>query len=248
MPVIVWELTDEGPRGTVETDWQVFTPEEVREEAEELDRSLDVILDGALKMASEVALAKAPPEFTRAWAIGASLRQASILEAPALVNEPRQRLWLAMARKCRTGIRADASLSAEWQSLRPSATREPRREGARLDHFEMCLWLSEQSFDDAAFTFGGSVRNVWQMLERPTLRPLVVRGALKAWLQSLPTATRENAVQPTMFPGLMKALRSRWPDRGPGSAKRPVHFDADTLAKEVSRILQPLTEEERSNA
>jgi hypothetical protein len=86
-------------------------------------------------------------------------------------------------------------------------------------------------------TFGGSVRNVWQMLERPTLRPLIVRAAFHQWLDQLEAQQRDELLQPQRFAELMKALRARWPDRGPGSAKRPVHFSEDELLAEMRAVL-----------
>jgi hypothetical protein len=238
MPVLVWEITDRGPQSTVETGWQTaFTTEEVRLEAEILDQSLDEVLDQTVDEVQELARADAPIEFVRAWSIGSTLRSSRVLESPSLQNESRQTLWLALARKCRTGVRSDRRLEPRWQELRPSAAREPRREGRKLDYFEMCLWLAEQPFSEAVETFGGSVRNVWQMLERPTLRPLVLRDAFRRWLQERKPEDRDGLLQPQSFAELMKVLRARWPDRGPGSAKRPVHFTDDQLLIEVTATL-----------
>jgi hypothetical protein len=237
MPVLVWELTERGPQSTVETAWQTaFTPEEVREEAELLDRRLDEILDLTLTEVTELEGRGAPLEFVRAWSIGSVLRRSAVLAAPSMRNEPRHLLWLALARKCRTGIRSDRNIDPRWEALRPSTVREPRREGRKLDYFEMCLWLAEQPFDEAFETFGGSVRNVWQMLERPTLRPLVMRRALLAWLKQ-EEDLRSQLLKPNLFPELMKTLRARWPDRGPGSAKRPVHYGEDELISEINVLL-----------
>lgn len=246
MPVLIWKLTEHGAENVVETDWKTaFTTEEHREEAEALDQSLDVVLDETLRIVDGLARdGSVPIEFVRAWSIGTALSESDVQAAPALKNEPRDRLWLALSRKCRTGARSNGELQARWQELRPSTAREPRREGRRLDYFELCLWVSEQTFDDATETFGGSVRNAWQMLERPTLRPLIVRKALLFWLQTLDQETRGRAVEPSTFPELMKALRARWPDRGPGSAKRPIHYSQEELANELGEILDPLIKEE----
>jgi hypothetical protein len=243
MPVLIWQETNEGPRGSVETDWEtLFTPEELREEAEALDRRLDDVLDSAV-CESRILASGIAPEFARAWAIGRAIRESGILQSAALANEKRESLWLAVARKCRLGIRSDGSAAPEWAELRPSTAREPRREGRRLDYFEMCLWLADQEFGDAAMTFGGSIRNTWQMLERPTLRPLAVRDAVKAWLWDMGDDEKARATSTTVFPELMKALRSRWPDRGPGSAKRPLHYTPAELMSEASRVLDHALEE-----
>jgi hypothetical protein len=112
-----------------------------------------------------------------------------------------------------------------------------------LDYFELCLWLADQDFAEAAKTFGGSVRNAWQMLERPSLKPIEVRRAFSHWLDGLEPELHTRAVQPTVFPELMKALRARWPDRGPGSAKRPVHFGENELLAEMTLVLDGVVEE-----
>ena len=41
---------------------------------------------------------------------------------------------------------------------------------------------------------------------------------------------------------LAKALRSRWPSRGKGSAKRPVHYGPEDLLEETRKVLNPLVE------
>ncbi len=244
MPVLVWEITDRGPQSTVETDWQIsFTTEEVRHEAEVLDRELDDVLDVTLAEVSSLAVRGAPIGFVRAWSIGSALRRSHALGSPSMENEPRQNLWLALARKCRTGVRSNRRIEDRWQELRPSTVREPRREGRRLDYFEMCMWLSEQPFNEAVETFGASVRNVWQMLERPTLRPLVVRNALHCWLRERDAADQHRMLQPNTFAELMKVLRGRWPDRGPGSAKRPVHSSENELQTEIATALARFTDQ-----
>ena len=244
MPVVVWDLSSSGPINTVETDWPIaVTLEEWREEAEALDRNLDAVLDETVRVADEAGSSLAPPEFVRAWAIGSALLRSHVLDDPAMKNEPRHRLWLALARKCRHGTRANGSSEPRWTDLRPSTAREPRREGGRLDYFELCLWLAEQPFEVAAETFGGSIRNAWQMRERPTLQPLAVREAFHRWLCTLAPQAREHAVDPRFFPELMKVLRARWPDRGPGSAKRPIHYSEDELTEEIGALLAPLVDE-----
>ena len=243
-PVLVWDIEDGKPHGVVETDWEFrWTPEEFRAQAELLDRLLDEVLDKASAYARRHKNgAPARAQFTRAWAIGRSLNESRILNSEPMNRERPERLWKALAAKCRIGIRSTGETEPEWRELRPSTERRPRREGGRLDYFEMCRWLSEQEFHEAQMVFGGSIRNVWQMLERPALRPLVVRQGLLSWLTSLTQDEARRMSDPKMFPELMKALRQRWPDRGPGSAKRPSHYDEESLRDEISRILRPYAE------
>jgi hypothetical protein len=237
MPVKVWERQDDGLASRVVTDWETtWTSEEHRSEADALDRQLDDVLDSALRRVADNAALDVPEEFLRAWAVGREINDSQVLSAPAMHREQPVLLWRALARKCRVGARSDGQDEWRWQELRPSSVREPRREGGRLDYFEMCRWLAEQELADAAETFGQSIRNVWQMLERPTLRPLALRNALLAWLRAIPLENRQKLYERAMFAELMKTLRQRWPDRGPGSAKRPVHYAADELEREVYRV------------
>ena len=240
MPVKLWEADKNGLSSRVVTDWDTIgTSEEYREDAEELDQHLDGVLDGALERIRNSRNTGVPPLFLRAWAVGRALIESGVFDSPALRNEQRQILWKALARKCRTGARSTREEDRRWLSLRPSKAREPRREGGRLDYFEMCWWLAEQDLQDAADTFGGSIRNVWQMLERPALRPVALRRALKKWLGSQPQSVREKLYEPAVYAEMMKELRRRWPDRGPGSAKRPVHYEDGALSTELEKLLTP---------
>ena len=240
MPVKIWEAGKNGLSSRVVTDWDtIWTSEEYREDAEELDQHLDGVLDGALKRIRNSRNTGVPPLFLRAWAVGRALMESGVFDSPALRNERRQILWKALARKCRTGARSTREEDGRWLSLRPSKAREPRREGGRLDYFEMCWWLAEQDLQDATDTFGGSIRNVWQMLERPALRPISLRRALKKWLGSQPQSVRQKLYEPAVYAEMMKELRRRWPDRGPGSAKRPVHYEGEALSTELEKLLTP---------
>jgi hypothetical protein len=98
------------------------------------------------------------------------------------------------------------------------------------------MWLAEQSYADALLTFGGNLRNVWQMLERTNLRPLVVREALCGWLGDLSDEGRAHLTHNKTFPELMKALRKRWPARGRRSALQPVHLGEDEVRAEIAKV------------
>jgi hypothetical protein len=243
MPVKIWDASENGLSSKVVTDWDtIWTSEEYREDAEELDRHLDEVLDGALRRIQNSKHTGTPPSFLRAWAVGRALRQSGVFDSPALKSERRQLLWRALARKCRTGARSTREEDRRWLDLRPSKEREPRREGGRLDYFEMCWWLAEQDLEDAIATFGGSIRNVWQMLERPALQPISVRQALQSWLDCQPEPIKEKLLEQQMFAELMKTLRRRWPDRGPGSAKKPIHYNDNAVRTEVHKLLSPFAE------
>jgi hypothetical protein len=238
MPVKIWDRTDDRLTSRVVTEWErTWTAEEYRNDADELDALLDKVLDASILRVELGSDSGLPAEFVRAWAIGRELNDSAVFDAPAMQREPIVLLWRALAKKCRTGARADGSMNARWGELRPPSSGEPRREGGRLDYFQMCRWLAEQEVRDAGETFGGSIRNVWQMLERPTLRPLVVRSAFLAWLRTLRDEARKHLHDREVFAEMMKTLRRRWPDRGPGSAKRPIHYTEEELATEIKRLL-----------
>lgn len=226
----------------VVTGWDtVLVSEEYRPEAREFDALLSDVLDEAADRSAELLVSHpdADPVFARAWAVGASLNRVDLRSHPAMRRESESLVWRLLAAKCRYGARSEHRREDRWRSLRPMRAEEPRREGRRLDHFAMCRWLAEQSFEDADATFGGHVRNVWQMLERASLRPLVLREAFLRWLQSLSGDRRRRLLEPREFPTLMKALQSRWPARGPGSARKPIHYPADELEREMARVLAP---------
>lgn len=244
MPVKIWERDGDDLVSHVVTEWErVWTSEEFRTEADQLDADLDHVLDAAVAKAAESKSARIPVEFLRAWAVGACLNEANVLRSPAMEREQPQLLWRALARKIRTGARSDGTEEAAWRDLRPQRSEEPRREGRKLDHFEMCRWLAQQSLDDSVDTFGGSVRNVWQLLERPSLaRSPAMRTVLLSWLRSLPAAQRARCYDTKQFAEMMKVLRARWPERGPGAAKKPIHYAQDELGAEVTRLLAPFAE------
>ena len=238
MPVKVWEIGDRGLSSRVESDWAApWTIEQYRGEAESLDAELDRVLDDSLARVDREAEKAVPAEFIRAWAVGRSLSESGAIESRAMRDEQPSILWTALASKCRAGARADGTVEERWRDLRPKRTAAPRREGGKLDYFEMCRWLSEQDLSDAVETFGGQVRNVWQMLERPTLRPLVVRQAFLAWYRQRSVEDRELLQERDVFAEAMKTLRQRWPDRGRGSAKRPVHYQEAELRAEIDQVL-----------
>lgn len=241
MPAKIWEADKKGLSSRVVTGWdKVLTAEEHREDAERLDRSLDTVLYSAVSRMNEESTPGLAAVFLRAWAVGCVLSESGVFNSPALQNEEEKLLWRALASKCRTGARSNCEVEPAWLDLRPCSAGEPRREGGKLDYFAMCVWLAEQDLQDAADTFGGSIRNVWQMLERPALRPISLRRALKKWLGSQPESVRQKLFEPAVYAEMMKELRRRWPDRGPGSAKRPVHYEDGALSTELEKLLTPL--------
>ena len=243
MPVVVWICDDDGLRNAVETDRRTkLGGEEFRAEAKTLDEVLDGVLGRAARTAAALSESSSPAErrFVRHWAIGHAVIESGVRAHPSLADESGTRLWRAMRSKLHCGAHSDGSQSSEWDILqdvrgRRSGAPPPRRESRRRgDDFDRHVWLAEQDFDDAASTFGGSVRNVWQMFDRPSLRPLIVRTAFLEWLRTLQVDARRHILQPPCFAEAVKTLGRRWPDRG---ALRPSHYSGRELKDAIAFVL-----------
>ena len=117
----------------------------------------------------------------------------------------------------------------------PDRELEPQR--IERDIFAMGLWLQDQECEDALTTFRGSLSNAREIQRRESLRSTKLRNALGRWFQELEPPQRSRLFQNREFVAIAKTLQQRWPSRGPGSAKRPVHYSAHELDREVSRVL-----------
>ena len=238
MPLKVWSQEDGALVSRILTNWtSTSVKESFRPEAEVFDLILDSVLDQALAYSEQEAAGGRSEAFAKAWSIGRALDVDALTAHTAMRGEETRFLWMVLASKCRLGARSSGSHEPRWQSLRPGgAVRQtpPRREErGRLDYFDMCVWLASDPFDVVAETFGSSVRNAWQMFERPTLRVPAVRHAVYGWLRELAEADRQLVLSPQAFASLMKALRVRWPARGPGSARQPVHMPESEVRSAV---------------
>lgn len=243
MPAKIWSRTPAGEiQLTVETRGRTSGRPEDFALAEDLDAAIDRALDDAEALRARLARKDVPAKFTKNWAVGRALADSNVLKHPALHNESPALLYRAMAAKFRVLARADGSQASNWVQLRPVLSDDPtNREGSsegRHDHWSMCVWLAEQDYDDAVLTFGGSTRNVWQMLERKALSPLVMRQALRSWLASFPPDVAADITSAKKFPELMKALRQRWPARGRRPALQPVHYSEGDLRAEIARVAE----------
>lgn len=240
MPAVRWIREETGqPQRRYEAKGRVTqNPAEITI-ARELDRALDGALDEAVDLESRVHDEHAGKKFTAAWAIGSVLRGSRLSEHRALKEEDDALLWDIMAEKAWISVRSDGTIEVAWESIRPvKRGRKVQRHGSEKgdDYWSMCRWLAEQSYGDAVLTFGGNVRNVWQMLDRTTLRPLVVRKALCGWLSDLSEEGRGRLTHGKAFPELMKALRKRWPAKGSRSALQPIHLGEDELRSEIAKV------------
>ena len=243
MPVVVWICDDDGLRNVIETDRRTkLGGEEFRAEAKTLDEVLDGVLGRAARTAAALSESSSPVErrFVRHWAIGHAVIESGVRAHPSLADESPTQLLRAMRSKIRCGAHAGGIRNSEWDILedvrgRRSGAPPPRRESRRRgDDLDRHVWLAEQNFRDAMATFGGSVRNVWQMFDRPTLRPLIVRAAFLEWLRTLPADTRRYILRPPCFAEAVKTLGRRWPDRG---ALRPSHYSRRELRDAIAFVL-----------
>ena len=211
-----------------------------RPDAEALDAEVDAMLDLA---AAHVLPSVAPANLflARRWAIGRAIQDSRLMESPNLELGEQGDLWLAIDRKCRLGIRADGRAEDAWHRLVPGKENDPARPDR--DPFPVSLWLQEQDLDGTIAAFGGRYGNAQKLFMRPALRSRNLREAVAAWMRCQPDDKRKALANNKRFWGVIRALAARFPSRGPGSAKRPVHYAPDELYAEVSRVLDPIAAE-----
>ncbi len=243
MPVLLWSQSDSGElTNPVQTTRRSrFGAEEHRPAATALDREIDDMLDKALDLVTSVhAESQAELAFIRRWALGRALATSHILESTHLEAAENKLLWEALGIKCRLGIRNSGQTEPNWKELIPLRETDPAR--IERDVFARGLWLQEQEIKDAQDTFGSSVSNVREIHNRSALRSLKLRNALRDWFNRTDEDSRSRLYAIKAFPQLAKALAKRWPGRGPGAAKQPVHYPQDELDAEVRRALGPVAE------
>lgn len=217
--------------------------EEHRSQADEIDIKLDGLLDKAVALLDQEDTGHNHNRFATRWAIGRAIADSQILASPLLENGEIPDLWLAMARKCRLGVRhtGDTDPESRWQSLIFERDAEPKR--AEYDIFGLGTWLQEQDLNDAKLAFGSSIHNAKQIWSGEALRNPKLRQALTDYFANFDDEQRRYICNNYRYAQLAKALRRRWPSRGRGSAKRPVHYDQDQLAAEICQLLDPITTE-----
>ena len=238
MPVKIWKRDEHGGYSSrVVTNWTTrLGSEEYRAEAYALDIQVDTVLDRAAELSEEEMKEHAKSkEFVKRWAIGRAIVESRVLDSPNMASEERKNLWLAMACKCRLGVRATGKVEERWKTLIPNRDFEPQR--IERDVFARGLWLQEQSCADAMATFNGSLALARQLHSRETLRSAKLREALRRWFQTLDPKQCSLLFRREAFIAIVKGLQRRWPSRGPGSAKRPAHFSERDLDREIRRVL-----------
>ena len=249
MPVLLWSQTDSGEFSSrVRTTRRSrFGDEGHRLAAEALDHEIDDMLDAAYKELSSVKVdAKAEAEFIRRWHLGRVLSDSGLLKSDNFEpGEDKRRwndqfLWEALRTKCRLGVRVTKEFEPNWQKLIPTGELTPKR--PEHDVFRRGLWLQEQDLPDAQITFGSSLSNANELHRRGPSSHIKMRQALHDWLLTYSEQERTTLTRAKNFEALAKALAKRWPGRGPGAAKQPVHYPQDKLDAEVRRVLEPLAE------
>ena len=246
MPVKLWDRDNSGTCSStiLTTRRNRLGGEEFREEANALDEQIDSVLDRAAELSS-IGTDK-NSQFVKRWAIGRAVAESKLLTSPLLEPDERRFLWSAMAVKCRLGIRASGKESEQrWGGLIPKRHSEPSR--IKRDIFALGYWLQEQEQQEALATFGGNLKNAGEIQRRETLRSKRMRAALSRWFFLQDPDQRAYLFEVKQFTRIAKALRTRWPSRGPGSAKRPEHFTADALDDEIRRVLAPMAKEAASS-
>ena len=244
MPVKIWELKDGDVLASrVETErHDSLRGERFRADADELDRRIDAMLDEAVALSVSGPGANASQgAFVRRWAVGRALAESGLMESVQLDPGEERWLWLAMARKCRLGVRADGSPQESWRDLIPDREADPRR--VERDVFALGSWLQEQDLEPAMAAFGASLANAQEIHRRGAINSQGLRDALARWFVELPDVHRAAFIKRDTFRLLAKALAKRFPARGPGSAKRPVHYTGEALYGEVRKVLDPVAAE-----
>ena len=245
MPVKIWEQLKDGGtssfiavrgsgRGSLEGERR-------RAEAEALDAQVDAMLHWAVSLVGAAAAAPAHLFLARRWAMGRATHESKLLDSPYLEPNERDDLWRAIDRKCRQGMRADGSKEDSWGDLVPRKKQDAARPDR--DPFPVSLWLQEQDLEGTIDAFGGKYGNAQKLFMRQALRSLNLREALAAWMLRQSEKVRTELANNKRFWGVIKALSARFPARGPGSAKRPIHYSTEELFLEVCRVLDPVAAE-----
>ena len=244
MPVKLWNVDESGAyTSSITTNRRSsLGGEEFRPEADALDLELDKVLDRAADLATPSSGSKPNHAlFVKRWAIGRAIAESGILESPHMVGESRADLCLAMALKCRLGARTYGAHETAWKGLIPDREIEPKR--IEADIFGLGMWLQEQEQDDAVAAFGGGLHNAKQIWSGEALRHRKLRDALTAFFSQYNPEQLQRLYTIPQYAVIAKTMRRRWPSRGPGSAKRPAHYEPEELLSELRTVLEPVASE-----
>ena len=247
MPVKIWDQDQSGHLAS-SIRWMGqsgIDAEEHRPQAESLDEQIDLLLDNALALLDQQDQDQKHSLFAARWALGRAIADSDILASLDLDKNERSDLLLAMARKCRLGVRHTGQIAPtpKWNGLLPTNNRDNEPKRIEADIFGLGMWLQEQQLEDAKMAFGGGLHNAKQIWSGEALRSPKLRQALTTYFAGFSYDEKEIIYRIPQYAKLAKALRQRWPSRGKGSAKRPVHYEQDELSVEVSQLLDPITTE-----
>ena len=250
MPAEFWIQDEDGTvRSDIITGWDtVFSSEEYRQVAEDLDELLDDVLDRAVNRLADpdVVEVVADHKFKMLWAFGRTVKDSGVLRHPALANENQIFLWRVIATKARLGIvnarqTWPVTTSHRWRILRdPKQPDVTNKGGGVQDLYETAIWLQQHDLDEAAFIFGGNLGNAREIGARKGINVPQVRRALYLWLRELHESQRKIIHQRSNFQLVAKALTKKWPFKGFGSARRPEHLPPDELMAQVRLALHPV--------
>ena len=243
MPVKIWNREDGKLTNRVETSRaDSYRGERYRSDAEALDRTLDQMLDRAVELSASVVTEEAEQRaFIKRWAVGRALRESGLLQSKYWDPQEEKWLWLAIARKCRIGVRADGRSDQSWRGLIPNRESDPSR--IERDVFAVGRWLQDQEIATAMMAFGANRTNAREIYRRGAINSRNLRDVLARWFTEMEPSQRLELTRPKNFVQIAKALAARFPSRGPGSAKRPVHYSDEELHEEVYRVLDPIAVE-----
>ena len=243
MPVLEWsESKSIGYSSVVRTTLPGdFGGEEHRQAAQALDKQMDAMLDNAVRLTKDASrMDKGSLQFVRRWSLGRALDESGLMGSTHLNAGEEKLLWEALGNKCRLSVTATAQHQPAWQDLIPPRETNPQR--IERDVFARGLWLQQQDLEHAATTFGANLKNQDTLHARSALRSLKLRDALRRWFNTIETERRTALWAAGAYLQLTRALASRWPGSGPGSAKRPIHYDQKELYDELKRVLDPVAE------
>ena len=244
MPVKIWDRTRDGAlTSRVETSLpHSYRGERYRADAEALDEEIDKMLDRAVALSAQVQSVEVEKRsFVKRWSLGRALTESRITESDHLEAAEQKWLWLAIARKCRLSVRSDGTPEETWRGLIPNRKLDPTR--IERDVFAMGTWLQEQEIEPAMVSLGASLTNAREIHRRGAINSKNLRESLARWFSELCIERRLELTKNGNFVPLAKALARRFPARGPGSAKRPVHYSKTELDEEVSKVLDPIAAE-----
>lgn len=253
MPAEFWIQDEDGTiRSDIITGWDtVFSSEEYRQVAEDLDELLDDVLDKAVSRLAdpEVLEVVADHKFKMLWTFGRTVKDSGVLRHQALASEKQIFLWRVIATKARLGIfdarrSRPVTASNRWRILRdPKQPDVTNKGGGVQDLYETAIWLQQHDLDEAAFIFGGNLGNAREIGARKGINVPQVRHALCVWLRELPESQLKVIHQRKNFQLVAKALTKQWPFKGFGSARRPEHLHPDELIAQVRLVLHPVLDQ-----